>query len=123
MKRLMLAIVAGLTVFGLVFGAAASLSVGTDQLASGSSLAVSGCDDAVSVSFGLAAGDISNVAEITIDGIDATACGGETIHVEVLGGTSPVTATGIVGATSETLPLSGTVPADSLSQVNITITG
>lgn len=122
MKRVLLAITVGLTVFGLVFGAAAGLNVNTDQVASGTSLAVSGCDDAVDVSFGLATGDISSVVEITVDGI-AAACVGENMDVEVLAGTATATASVQVAAATHTMTLSTPVAAADVTQVNVTITG
>lgn len=123
MKRVLLAITVGLTVFGLVFGAAATLDVRTDSLAAGSATPISGCDDVVNVAFGLAAGDVTSVAELTVSDI-AVACVGETLTAEVVtsgtttGGT-PVT----VGAGTETFLLDALVDAASISQVNVTITG
>lgn len=127
MKRVLLAITAGLTVFGLVFGAAATLDVQNDSLAAGSAAPISGCDDAVNVAFGLAAGDVTSVAELTVSGI-AAACIGETLAAEVVATTDSVTTTTggtpvIVGGDTETFVLDALVDAASISQVNVTITG
>lgn len=123
MKRVLLAITVGLTVFGLVFGAAAGLNVNTSELASGTSATVSGCDLEVSVSFGLAANDITSVSEATVSGIDATACAGETLYVEVTDGTTTGAGTAVVAGTSETVTLDAAVPAADVTVVNVTITG
>lgn len=123
MKRVLLAITVGLTVFGVVFGAAAGLNVNTSELASGTSTTVSGCDLEVSVAFGLAADDITSVTEVTVSGIDATTCAGETLYVEVTDGTTTGGGTAVVGATSEKVTLDAAVPAADVTVVNVTITG
>lgn len=126
MKRALLAITVGLTVFGMVFGLAAGLQVTPDQMASGSSVTVSGCDDAVNVSFGLATGDITQVAEVTVSDINTdatTGCVGQTLHVEVTDGTTTVGGSTSVAAASETVALNATIAAADVTVVNVTITG
>jgi hypothetical protein len=52
MKRIVVALLIGLTVFGAVWGLAASISVSATNLGAGSAL-VASCDDAVSVNYTL----------------------------------------------------------------------
>lgn len=125
MKRVLLAITVGLTVFGMVLGLAAGMNVGADQLGSGTS-AVGACDlDGVTVSFGLAAGNVTEVSEVTVAGIDA-ACEGQSMSVQLTGDTGDLlteTVTVQAGGGSQVVPLTSTVAAASITGVNVTITG
>lgn len=125
MKRIVLTTLAGLTAFALVTGLAASLTVNGSDLGSGTAV-VAACDaDGVDVSFGLLTGDITSVTEVTVAGVDA-ACDTQTMYVELVDSLGNVLAseTTTVGATgSETLSLTSTVAAASITDVNVTITG
>ncbi len=85
MKRLVLAILAGLSAFGLVFGLAASLTVNSAKLAAGSTT-VSGCDadGTVSVAFGLLSTDLALIDSVSLGGLDVVNCLGSTVHTQLL---------------------------------------
>lgn len=104
MKRLTLAIAVALLMFASVSGMAASLDVTPNDLAGGAKV-VSGCDDAVSVAFGLLGSDLSQITEVTVSGIDDVACTGQSISVQLLDTNGDVlsASTGTVDAASETL--------------------
>lgn len=125
MRRLIIAIISGVTVFGFVFGAAASLGVTTDDIGTGGDTTIVACDaDGVAVAFGLATGDISQIAEVTVSGIDGASCAGQALYVEVVDAAG--TATGSVGgvaAASHSVALSRNVDAATVSATHVTITG
>lgn len=124
MKRVLLATITGLTVFGLVLGLAAGLPVTADQLGAGGA-GVTACDpDGVDVSFGLLAGDVTSVTEVTVDGIDA-GCAGQEMSVELTNSVtgSLLVETVTITATSEVVTLSSLVAAADIDGVNVTITG
>lgn len=123
MKRLVIATLLGLSIFGMTLGLTTSLAVNADQLASGTSATVSGCDDAVDVAFGLTPGDLATVSSLEISGIAAT-CEGQTVHVVATDGT----ATAIEQATAPaggvvSVPLTTPLSAADLQTVAVTITG
>ena len=137
-KRLITALLVATGVFGAVVGLAASLTVNTDQLGSGTA-AVSSCDtDGVTTSYTYnAAGGVSAVV---VDGIQdggatvgAGACDGETVYVELLDGSSALI-TGATGSTAvpgdlltvdDSVTVNMGTPADaaSVSTARVTITG
>lgn len=125
MKRLILATLAGLSVFALTTGFAAGMTVNTTDLGA-DSVVVAACDDAVGVSFGLATGDITNVSTVRLSDIAAT-CDGQTFYLELVDGTGTViaTETGTIAqvAGAQDVPLSSPAPADAITGVNLTITG
>lgn len=122
MKRVLLAITVGLTVFGMVFGLAAGMNVGADQLGSGTAT-VGACDaDGVDVSFGLATGNVAQVAEVTVAGID-TACVGQVMSVQLVGPAGDPTETVTVAGASQVVTLAAAVLAADVTGVNVTVTG
>lgn len=126
MRRLATATLAGLTVFGLVNGLAASMEVtGGETLGSGG-VVTAACDgDGIVMAYGLSTGAAHQVTEITFSGVAAT-CDGLTYHLDVLGPGGTVLDSG-----SASVSLSGgefTVDivdqaAADVSGANITITG
>lgn len=126
MRRLGLATLAGLTVFGLSTGLAASLPVSDSSLGSGQSVTAA-CQTSgpITVSFGVTAGSASQVSEVTLSGVDA-ACDGQSVFIDVLG-TDVVTVLGSgsgSAATGSTLvTLDAPVDAASVGGANVTITG
>ena len=137
-RRIITALLVGTSVFGAVIGLAASLTVGSDQLGSGSAT-VSSCDtDGVTTSYTYnAAGGISAVV---VDGIQdgsvtagSGSCDSETVYVELLnsssavitGATGSTTVTGDVNSTDDTatVTLSSAAPAADVTQARVTITG
>lgn len=125
MRRLTIAIISGLTVFGLVYGAAASLGVTADDIGTGSDTTIVACDaDGVAVAFGLAAGDVSLISEVTISEIDDTTCAGQALFVEVVDDAGVATGSvASITATSHTVTLSRNANAETVSETNVTITG
>ena len=87
-NRLIIALIAGLTVFATVFAVAASLNVTAATLGAGTGT-VASCDtDGVSTSFATsysasAAG--YRVTTVSIDGIATPACDGKTMKVTLVG--------------------------------------
>lgn len=125
MKRVLLAITVGLSVFGMVFGLAAGMDVDAGALGAGTST-VGACDaDGVSVSFGLAAGDVTNISEVTVAGIHAD-CAAQSMSVELTdASTALITETVAVqaGGGDQVVTLSSLVAAADVTGVNVTITG
>ena len=137
-KRIITALLVGTSVFGAVIGLAASLTVGSDQLGSGSA-AVSSCDtDGVTTSFTYNA--LGGVSAVVVDGIQdgsliagSGSCDSETVFVELLDNTSTVI-TGATGSTTvagdvditdntATVTLSSAAPAADVTSARVTITG
>lgn len=125
MKRLVLATLSGLSAFAFVTGFAASMTVNTTDLGADAAV-VAACDDAVSTAFGLATGDVTNVAVVSLSDVAAT-CDGQTFHLELVDSTGTVlaTETGTVAQTAgaQDVTLTSAVAAASITGVNLTITG
>lgn len=125
MMRLVLATLSSLTAFAFVTGFAASMTVNSADLGADSAV-VAACDDAIGVTFGLAAGDVTNVAVVSLSDV-AAACDGQTFFAELVDGTGTVltTETGTVAqvAGAQDVTLGSPVPAASVDGVNLTITG
>lgn len=136
-KRIVGGLVTGTIVFGAVTGLAASLSVGTDQLGSGSQ-DVSSCDsDGVHTAYNY--NQNAGIASVVVSGIQdgglvgAGACDGETVFVELLGSNGAVltNAVGSVDVTADvdllsdqvTVPMDAATPAAQVTGVRVTITG
>lgn len=125
MKRLILATLTSLTAFALVTGFAASMTVNSTDLGADAAV-VSACDDAVGVAFGLATGDVTQVAVVSLSDI-AAACDGQSYHLELVDATGTVlaTETGTVAQVggAQDITLASTVAAAAITGVNLTITG
>lgn len=125
MRRLATATLAGLTVFGLVNGLAASMTVTGDQLGSDANVVTAACDDAMTMAFGVTAGNAAEVSTISFSGVDAS-CDGQKVYIDVLDGS------GVATSEEDTVSLSGGAfavtlttpqPAASVVGANVTITG
>lgn len=138
-KRLITALLVATGVFGAVIGLAASLTVNADQLGSGTD-AVSSCDsDGVTTSYTYNAN--GGITAVVVEGIQdggllagGGSCDNETVYVEVLDASNAVLANGTgstgVGAgdlnttdDTVTVNLAGAVPAASVENARVTITG
>lgn len=127
MKRTLIALVAGLAVFGGVIASASSLGgVSSRALGSGASV-VASCDvDGVAVAYTTAFDATSGtyrVSAVTVSGI-AAACSGQQIEVALrnTAGTSSVaTARTTVGGTSQTLSVSPTYDAAAVDSTSVLI--
>ena len=127
MKRRLLVLVVGLSVFAGVWAAAASLSVNSSTLAAGTQT-VGGCTATVNVAYTLAfsSGDY-RVQSAVVSGITpAAACSGKTLSVTLRDGANNALGSGTVtaGATgTETVAISGTPLASSVAGVNVVFNG
>lgn len=127
MRRLATATLAGLTVFGLVNGLAASMTVTGDQLGSDANVVTAACDsDGMTMAFAVSQGATHSVTAVTFTGVDPS-CHNQTYFIDLLdaGGTSIAEGTGSVnlgGGTSFTASVSGAAAA-SVVGANVTITG
>jgi hypothetical protein len=127
MKRTLIALVAGLVVFGGVIASASSLGgVSSRALGSGASV-VASCDTdgvalAYTTAFDVASGTY-RVSAVTVSGISA-ACSGQQIEVGLrnTAGTSSVSTTRTtVSGTSQTLSVSPTYDAAAVDSASVLI--
>lgn len=125
MKRLILATLSSLSAFAFVTGFAASMTVNSTNLGADAAV-VAACDDAVGVAFGLATGDVTQVAVVSLSDV-AAACDGQSYHMELVDSTGTVlaTETGTVAQVggAQDVTLGTTVAAASVTGVNLTVTG
>lgn len=125
MRRLATATLAGLTVFGLVNGLAASMTVTGDNLGADSPVTAA-CDDAMTMSFGVTAGNASEVSKISFSGVDAS-CDLQKVYIDVLDASGGVltsqTGTVALSAGVFEVTLTAPQPAASVGGANVTITG
>lgn len=92
MRKLVTSILFATVAGALTFGAAASLTVTSDQIGSGST-GVMACDpDGVNVSYNSDPGELEHITSVTISGIDA-ACDGQTISIVISTDVSAIIAT------------------------------
>ena len=135
-RRVVLALVVGLTVFGAVFAFAATLNVGSTALSAGNAT-VSSCDsDGVNATYTLAYDSTIpgyKIASVVVNGINA-ACAGKSVTVNLTdasnaslasatktlaSGTTLTYATGVGGDFAPT----GAIQASSVANVNTVING
>jgi len=129
-RKTLFAFVLALTIFGAVYGFAATLSVGANQLSAGNAT-VAACQTGQAVgTYGIAYDPTLGgykVSTVTVTGLDSANCGGKAISVTLTGlsNTNLATLTGLVPTTGSTLPLtpSGTIDAQSVTGVSIAING
>jgi hypothetical protein len=129
-KKTIFALVLALTIFGAVYGFAATLNVGTNQLSAGNAT-VASCQASgtptgtysVAYDSTLAAYKVSGV---TVTGID-TGCGSKTVSVTMTGAAGAnlgtITGTAPVGGGSLALTPGSTIAAASVTGVAVAING
>lgn len=135
-KRLITALLAATAVFGAVIGLAASLTVDSNDLGSGTDLSISSCDANVTTAYnydGTGGVTIVTVGAITDGSLvpGSGPCDGQAVYVELLDSSGVVLASGddVVGSdadiTDESVPvtLDAAAPAASVAQARVTITG
>lgn len=129
MKRIVIAIVAGLVVFGGTFAFAASLGTITTGTVGDSTTVVASCDtDGVTAAFGTPSWDATNkrygVTSLNITSIN-TACNSDAIKVTLKDGTgaSLGEAVGTVAAGAASLTFSPSVSAQSVAGMDVVIAG
>lgn len=125
MRRLATAALAGLTVFGLVNGLAASMTVTGDNLGSASPVTAACDQDGMTMSFGVTPGSSTEISVISFAGVDP-ACDGQTYYIDVLDGSGVATSeSNIVTLSAGTFDVTLTTPQPAAAVVgaNVTITG
>jgi hypothetical protein len=129
MKRILIAVVAGLAVFGGTFAFAASLGGITTGTIGDSATVVASCDtDGVTATFGTPSWDATNkrygLTSLDVTSINA-ACNGLGIRVTLKDstGTSLTEVTGTVAAGAASFTLSPSVSAQSVAGIDVVIAG
>ena len=129
MKRTLVAVIAGLAVFGATFAFAATLGGVTTGTVGDSATVVASCDtDGVTTAFGAPTWDATNqrygLASVDVTGINA-ACNGLGIKVTVTDGSGAQLgeATGTVAAGAASLAFSPSVAAQSVAGIDVVIAG
>ena len=129
-RRTLFALVLALTIFGAVYGFAATLSVGANTLSAGNAQ-VAACQTGQAKGTYAIAYDTTQkayeVSGVTVTGLDATNCANKTVSVTLTGtnGTAILgsTMTGTVTATTLALTPSSTVLASDVTGVSVAING
>jgi hypothetical protein len=129
-KKTLFALVLALTIFGVVYGFAATLNVGTDQLSAGSA-AVGSCQASGSptgtyaVAYDSTLGGYK-VSGVTVTGIDA-GCASKSVSVTLTGSSNSnlgtLTGTGPAGGGSLALTPGSTISAAAVTGVAVAING
>lgn len=127
MKRTMIAVIAGLVVFGGTFAFAATLGAVTTGTLGASAAVVASCDtNGVNAAFGAPAWDATNkqydVSSVNITSIDA-ACNTDAIRVTVTDstGASLGEATGTVASGAASLTFATPISAQAVEGLNVVI--
>jgi hypothetical protein len=129
-KKTLFALLLALTIFGAVYGFAATLSVGTNQLSAGNAT-VASCQASgtptgtYSVAYDSTLGAYK-VSGVTVTGID-TGCGTKAVSVTLTGtggsNLGTITGTAPVGGGSLALTPGSTISAASVTGVSVAING
>jgi hypothetical protein len=127
-KKTLFALVLALTIFGAVYGFAATLNVGTNQLSAGNAT-VASCQASgtptgtytVAYNSSLSSYAVSNV---TVTGIDA-GCNGKTLSATLTGtgGASLGAVSGAIAGTSLTLAAPANLDAKNVTGISVAING
>jgi hypothetical protein len=125
-KRGLIGLAIGATVFGGVYGFAAGLGVTSDSLGAGSAVVAACQTGTVNASYttSYVAGSSYQTTVVTLSGIDPVACGGKAISVTISGaaGVSLGQQTGSVSAATYVANFTG-VGAASVTGVHAVISG
>jgi hypothetical protein len=127
-KKTLFALVLALTIFGAVYGFAATLNVGTNQLSAGNAT-VASCQASgtptgtYSVAYDSSLSGYS-VAGVTVTGIDVN-CNGKTLSATLTGtgGTSLGSLSGTIAGTSLALTPPAHLDAKNVSGISVAING
>jgi hypothetical protein len=127
-KKTLFAFVLALTIFGAVYGFAATLNVGSHTLSAGNA-SVDSCQATGSPTGTYTVAYDSNlggykVSGVTVTGIDA-GCNGKSLSATLTGtnGANLGSATGTISGTSLAVTPSGTISAASVTGVSVAING
>lgn len=127
-KKTLFALVMALTIFGAVYGFAATLNVGTNQLSAGNATVASCQASGTPTGTYSVAYDASitsyAVSGITVTGIDA-GCNGKTLSATLTGtgGTSLGTVSGAIAGTSLALTPAAHLDAKNVTGISVAING
>ena len=130
-KKTIFAFVLALTIFGAVYGFAATLNVGSDQLSAGNAV-VGSCQPSgtptgstYAVAYDPAVPGYK-VSSVTVTGIDAS-CAGKTVSVTLTGPASAslgqVTGTVLPGGGSLGMPVAAPISAAAVTGLSVAING
>jgi hypothetical protein len=114
-KRILIAVVAGIAVFGAALAFAASLTLSSDNVAAGDQT-VGSCDTAVNASYNVAfTGGVYKVQNVTVNSIDPL-CSGQKVGVTLTDSTGAVVGDGqaVANATGAVVIAITEAPAVSL---------
>jgi hypothetical protein len=131
-RKTLFALVLALTIFGAVYGFAATLNVGANTLSAGNA-AVASCQQTgtptgtYTIAYDTTAAAYK-ISGVVVTGLDATNCAGKTVSVQLTNtaGTALVGTqmTGTVAATTLTLtPTGAAIPASTVGGVAVAING
>jgi hypothetical protein len=127
-KKTLFALVLALTIFGAVYGFAATLNVGTNQLSAGNATVASCQASGTPTGTYAVAYDSSitsyAVSTITVTGIDV-GCNGKTLSATLTGtgGTSLGTVSGAISGTSLALTPAAHLDAKNVTGISVAING
>jgi hypothetical protein len=127
-KKTLFALVLALTIFGAVYGFAATLNVGTNQLSAGNATVASCQASGTPTGTYTVAYDSTitsyEVSGVTVTGIDA-GCAGKTVSVTLTGaaGVNLGTVSGVAAGTSLALTPALHLDAKSVTGVSVAING
>lgn len=127
-KKALFAFVLALTIFGAVYGFAATLNVGTNQLSAGNA-AVASCQASgtptgtYAVAYNATISGYA-VSTVTVTGIDVN-CNGKTLSATLTGtgGTSLGSVSGTIAGTSLALSAPANLDAKSVTGISVAING
>lgn len=131
-RKTLFALVLALTIFGAVYGFAATLTVNSNTLSAGNATVASCQQTGTPTATYTVAYDTTatayKVASVVVTGLDATNCAGKTVSVQLTNtnGTALVGSqmTGTVAGSSLTLTPSGAaIPAANVTGVSVAING
>lgn len=130
-RKTIFAVVLALTIFGAVYGFAATLNVGANTLSAGNAT-VASCQQTgtptgtYNVGYDTTSKQYT-VSSVVVTGLDATNCANKTVSVTLTGsnGTAILgsTMTGTISASSLTLTPGSTISAASVTGVSVAING
>jgi len=127
-RKTLFAAVLALTIFGAVYGFAATLNVGSNALSAGNATVASCQASGTPLGTYTTAYDSTvpgyKVTGVTVTGIDA-GCNGKNISVTLTGTSNSnlATVTGTISGTSQALTVSGAIPAANVTGVSVAING
>jgi hypothetical protein len=114
-KRTLIGLAIGGTVFGGVYGFAASLGVSSDTLGAGSAVVAACQPGTVNVTYATTyvAGSSNQATTVTLTNLDPTLCGGKAAQVTLSGASNA-----LLGQQSITVPATGTTADLTFTGVN-----